>query len=287
MGILHWQQPRGNQADTRSSIVAQALPYDCDAGRWNAFNGWSAEKQTWCCTNQQKGCTGDPLVTGVRPGGAVPVQGGYNPANYDCDAGRWNAFNGWAEAKKAWCCANQQKGCADDPLVTGVRPGGVPAGGAVANPNNYDCDAGRWNAHNGWSVDKQTWCCANQQKGCANDPLVTGVAPGGGGGGAAGGANPNNYDCDAGRWNAHNGWSVGKQTWCCANQHKGCAGDQVVTGGGAAVANPGVAPVANPNNYDCDAGRWNANNGWSVDKKSWCCTYQQKGCPGDQVDTGR
>jgi len=228
--ILHWQQPRGNQADTKSSIVAQALPYDCDAGRWNAFNGWSAEKQTWCCTNQQKGCTGDPLVTGVRPGGAVPVQGGYNPANYDCDAGRWNAFNGWAEAKKAWCCANQQKGCADDPLVTGVRPGGVPAGGAFANPNNYDCDAGRWNAHNGWSVGKQTWCCANQQKGCAND--------------------------------------------------------QVVTGGGGGVANPGVGP-ANPNNYDCDAGRWNANNGWSVDKKAWCCTYQQKGCPGDQVDTGR
>jgi len=248
--VLRWKQPQINPAAMESLMEADGLPYDCDAGRWNAFQGWSEPKKTWCCTNQQKGCPDDPLVTGVAPGtGAVPIQtpgAVANPNNYNCDAGRWNAHLGWSVGKQTWCCASMQKGCPDDPLATGVRPGvaaaplqtAAAAPLAAANPNNYNCDAGRWNAHIGWSVGKQTWCCTNQQKGCPDDPLATGVQPGAvatpgfvpGVAAPVIGANPNNYDCDAGRWNANNGWSDGKKAWCCTNQQKGCPGDQVDTG---------------------------------------------------------
>ncbi|CAK9014432.1 Uncharacterized protein SCF082_LOCUS12332 [Durusdinium trenchii] len=33
--------------------------------------------------------------------------------------------------------------------------------------------------------------------------------------------------------------------------------------------------------YDCNAGYSNWNSGWSSAKKSWCCSHENKGCPGD------
>ena len=33
--------------------------------------------------------------------------------------------------------------------------------------------------------------------------------------------------------------------------------------------------------YDCKAGYSNWNSGWSSAKKSWCCSHENKGCPGD------
>merc|ERR1712039_446103 len=35
--------------------------------------------------------------------------------------------------------------------------------------------------------------------------------------------------------------------------------------------------------YDCEAGFWNWQNGWSEEKKGWCCQNKQKACPGDPV----
>eukprot|EP00435_Cladocopium_sp_Y103_P056687 s1113_g19.t1 len=34
--------------------------------------------------------------------------------------------------------------------------------------------------------------------------------------------------------------------------------------------------------YDCSAGFSNWMSGWSSDKKSWCCSHESRGCPGDQ-----
>jgi len=31
--------------------------------------------------------------------------------------------------------------------------------------------------------------------------------------------------------------------------------------------------------FDCDAGYWNWEKGWSVEKKHWCCDYHGRGCP--------
>jgi hypothetical protein len=35
-----------------------SLPFHCDTGYSNWRVGWSADKQTWCCQNEGKGCTG-------------------------------------------------------------------------------------------------------------------------------------------------------------------------------------------------------------------------------------
>jgi len=175
--ILRWQQPQSNPAAIGSSIVAASLPYDCDAGRWNAQNGWSEEKKAWCCTNQQKGCPGDTVDTGAGAGGVpVPPQTQPAPGQNDCDEGRWNAQKGWSEEKKAWCCTNQQKGCAGDTVDTGAGASGVPVPPQIQPaPGQYDCDAGRWNAQNGWAEGKKAWCCTNQQKGCPGDTVDTGA----------------------------------------------------------------------------------------------------------------
>merc|ERR1719512_239492 len=88
-----------------------------------------------------------------------PVAGSSNldiVSMFDCDAGLANAAIGWSEPKKAWCCANQQKGC-------GLTEA-------------YDCEAGFWNWQNGWSEEKKGWCCQNKQKACPGDPSPPGPA---------------------------------------------------------------------------------------------------------------
>merc|ERR1740120_678722 len=37
--------------------------------------------------------------------------------------------------------------------------------------------------------------------------------------------------------------------------------------------------------YDCDAGLANAQRGWSISKKAWCCTHANKGCTTTQAPT--
>merc|ERR1712039_646231 len=158
--------------------------YDCEAGFWNWQNGWSEEKKGWCCQNKQKACPGDPApqVPAPVPAPAQPVA-----ESYDCDAGLANAAIGWSDPKKAWCCANQQKGC-------GLTEA-------------FDCEAGFWNWHLGWSEEKKAWCCANKQKACPGDPAPPGA------GAAAAAAVPAEtlttaepYDCDAGFNDAGLSW---------------------------------------------------------------------------------
>merc|ERR1711933_109729 len=37
--------------------------------------------------------------------------------------------------------------------------------------------------------------------------------------------------------------------------------------------------VTTPLPYDCNAGLANAQMGWSVSKKAWCCDHMHQGCP--------
>jgi len=128
----------------------------------------------------------------VQPAVVQPVA-----ASFDCDEGLANAAIGWSEPKKAWCCANQQKGC-------GLTEA-------------YDCEAGFWNWMNGWSEEKKQWCCQNKQKACPGDPSPPGSASD-----PAGVQPAADYDCDAALTNAAIAWSEPKKEWCCANQQKGC-----------------------------------------------------------------
>merc|ERR1712187_228444 len=53
-------------------------------------------------------------------------------------------------------------------------------------------------------------------------------------------------------------WTPAKSAWCCKTKGIGCT----------------TSPP-----YDCNAGYFNWNAGWSVGKKQWCCLHAQKGCP--------
>jgi hypothetical protein len=46
---------------------------------------------------------------------------------------------------------------------------------------------------------------------------------------------------------------------------------------GCAETTPPPAPPSEP--YDCNAGYSNWEAGWSPDKKEWCCSNKQMGCP--------
>merc|ERR1712176_1332617 len=112
---------------------------------------------------------------------------------------------------------------------------------------------------------KKAWCCSNEKKGC---PLTE------------------DFDCGAGDWNWQNGWSEEKKTWCCQNQQRGCPGDPVPL---PPASDPTTSPTSQPvaDSYDCEAGFANWEDGWSEDKKNWCCQNKQtKTCPGDPAPAG-
>jgi hypothetical protein len=105
-------------------------PFDCDAGLVNWEMGWSAEKKTWCCDNEAKGC-----------------------GLFDCQAGFSNWERGWSEEKKVWCCTEDGVGCTTTPP-----------------PDPFDCHAGVNNWKRGWSDPKKDWCCSNRNLGCPGQP---------------------------------------------------------------------------------------------------------------------
>merc|ERR1712048_313665 len=110
---------------------------------------WSVAKRAWCCAHGRRGCstTRPPTVppTNVPPTTAPPA----TSLPFDCNAGYGHWQAGWSRAKKAWCCANQGKGCPPAPT-----------------PIGFNCYAGFSNWKAGWSASKKEWCCAKEHKGC-------------------------------------------------------------------------------------------------------------------------
>jgi len=67
---------------------------------------------------------------------------------YDCAAGLGNWLAGWSDAKKTWCCANEDTGCVPTTPTTTSIP--------------FDCEAGYGNWALGWSNNKKEWCCSHE-----------------------------------------------------------------------------------------------------------------------------
>lgn len=203
-----------------------SLPFDCDAGYFNWREGWSVQKQEWCCKFEQRGCPTMPITT-VFPEAPVtqpptpfptppptpPTTTPYHEPN--CALGDRMT---WPQPKKDFCCRVHHIGCSTSPptqpppTLPPTSPPYVPpyvpptAPPPPADP--YNCAEGWENWVVGWSVGKKTWCCRVHGKGCP------------GSGGCATTNAP--YDCAAGFENWIRGWSVGKKQWCCQNQGKGC-----------------------------------------------------------------
>lgn len=125
------------------------------------------------------------------------------------------------------------------------------------------------------------------------------------------------YDCEAGLANAQEGWSVEKKAWCCHTFTRGCSplrseprddatrvytptrqheiilGNNRVEHGNALQSHerystldrldpPHTEPHTLQLPYDCDAGLRRWRDGWSVEKKLWCCHTYQRGCARDE-----
>ena len=87
------------------------------------------------------------------------------------------------------------------------------------------------------------------------------------------------YDCNQGFSNWYFGWSDVKKDFCCKTADKGCPH----TWHGSlhlhthVEVSHGVGKDAG-HIYDCHAGFSNWKQGWSVSKKKWCCSREQRGC---------
>ncbi|CAK0842924.1 unnamed protein product [Prorocentrum cordatum] len=86
------------QATSPESESVPPPPFDCAAGLDKWFVGWSADKMSWCCANEGKGCTAT------------------TSSAFDCAAGLANWEAGWSAAKKQWCCSSQSKGCSGEAM---------------------------------------------------------------------------------------------------------------------------------------------------------------------------
>lgn len=213
---------------------------------------------------------------------------------FDCKAGFWNWNKGWSGAKKSWCCAHANRGCA-----------------ATTPSEPFDCDAALGNWRAAWSDAKKDWCCDHYSKGCSDlttaipyrcsfgNPRAWGVSK------RAWccdhrsiGCDPPTtslpYDCQAGLANWKAGWSPGKQIWCCNKLNLGCKPKEPHDCQKNQVNwqidwsmqkkayccqhhNRGCTTTSSLP-YDCDAGYINWQAGWSSSKQRWCCVHSNTGC---------
>ncbi|CAJ1393184.1 unnamed protein product [Effrenium voratum] len=247
--------------------------YDCEAGFFNWQQGWSDSKKNWCCDHTQKGCEKFHCSGASRAWGAARqdwccshYQAGcpqttlsplgcdavctYKGESSSCkDRISWttdHVFSGHGNAC-ALAYSRIQVEC-DVCRACSVEAAGCQVHAAASEP--FDCQAAFNNFVRAWSPQKKVWCCNVKKMGCegANAPTVDAgfgmvwkhVQVNGAwvwmavkGDGVA--SLP--YDCHAGLAHHFTGWSAGKKSWCCTNQHLGCgaggAGAGGAGGGGA------------------------------------------------------
>lgn len=109
---------------------------------------------------------------------------------YDCDSGISDFARIWSEAKKAWCCKWEHRGCA--PAVS------------------YDCESGYATWQEDWSLFRKAWCCQHRNKACPKDVKEV-----------------DDFDCNSGYAHWERGWSSLKKSWCCQHAGMGCSSTMV------------------------------------------------------------
>eukprot|EP00930_Biecheleria_cincta_P063675 TRINITY_DN4920_c0_g1_i13.p1 TRINITY_DN4920_c0_g1~~TRINITY_DN4920_c0_g1_i13.p1 ORF type:complete len:863 (-),score=135.49 TRINITY_DN4920_c0_g1_i13:198-2786(-) len=168
-------------------------------------------------------------------------------SKYDCSIGSPSV---WPKDKSNWCDLHGGK---------------------------YDCSKG---TSSSWSQDEFNYCCIVKNYGC---PAPTDTGPSvhqyaednefrnkWEDGAALDEVDPSTgthrldttFDCLE---NKHDDTDY-KEKWCCQRWGLKCSKDYSTDDIG----------------FDCDAGLWNWQKGWSDKKKSWCCEHRRKGC----VETG-
>jgi len=197
----------------------------------------------------------------------------FNP--YDCSD--VEGMFDWSGAHRSWCC-----------MIKGV---GCPR----TSPAPYDCETGLYEWETAWSDAKKIWCCPLTGAGCtgAPYPATAGTMGGGDGVGGAGAVVTSYrvtttqrlststswpYDCSIGYFTWESGWSPGKRAWCCLHEGLRCPKLSGVSPP-AVYASP--ASVLG-GGYDCKAEYYHWEEGWSEEKKVWCCQNEGLGCPNQE-----
>lgn len=312
-GVSSWETgwTTAKKIDCCVHFKVACTPFACDQGDRQS---WHGEKKVYCCVHENIGCGPDAAVSAspplptppppTLPPGAFPPHPAHGVGappphlapggKYDCNADVPVSL--WSPPKQAWCCKYRSMGCSDSDARPAIEPFGEantedrlpvnsmakPAmdgrwrdaesqtstesrlavkGSPMEKPRAepFDCDAGFSNWAWGWSHSKQTWCCKHHNKGC-------GKASEGSGHTETASLN----DCSS-----HSStWTSEKKHLCCRKFGKGCP--MVHDDDDATHTAPSKRPFLKP--FNCESGLPSSHD-WSVVKKRWCCTYENKGCP--------
>lgn len=108
----------------------------------------------------------------------------------------------------------------------------------------FDCDTSLGNWHQEWTFERKDYCCKTQKTTCENE-----LEP----------ERKTHYDCTV----VQASWTGHHRAFCCSEWDIGCPKEHRFRQGSF---------------YDCAAGYANWQNGWSDDKKAWCCKQEGAGC---------
>lgn len=259
---------------------ASSPAFDCGFGM--PPMAWPHEKKEWCCRNMNRGCEHTTIPPQFGHDSMPPGLTGHDSTppgfqgRYDCNR---DAVSVWAQNKAEWCCRHEHKGCGHNsppPGLTGhgsMPPG--PPGVLPGLPGRFDCNK---DAVFMWAKDKAEWCCRSTGLGC---PGTTTGEP--------------EFDCTQGfaddMWVI--GWSAEKSQFCCKKGFKTCSVPTTTSENGERIwdattltstttmALTTLTSTTSPDGgdaFDCNAGTENAQKGWSVWKKRWCCSNKKIGC---------
>lgn len=264
-----------------SPVKVKQTLFDCEDHFWDWTSSWSQEQKDWCCKHQRKGCKGMKESKAPRSKAHIPdadfqiilsaeqmlKRNGFTweslrtpgPSEssvsrftkpFRCDVALDNFHAAWSQAKKAWCCQNEQKGCSlQEPALQ----------------LTYDCRGDTID----WPRAKRDWCCIHKVIGCGEveDDSVKfsrgSQMSGKGGeplekpreqeqGGYA------EFDCTVEVDNWQFAWAEEQKVACCKTVGIGCKDDELD------IPEPSEAD----NFFDCSKDQ---PSNWSPKKKEVCC----------------
>jgi len=264
------------------STTPSSAPYDCNEGLANWLNLWSAGKKSWCCKNKGLGCTTTTTSCHV-----------------DCHVGLNNWELGWGDWKKEYCCKHENLGC---PSSARAKP--LPMR-TTTTSCHVDCHVGLDTWEVGWGEWKKEWCCKHENLGCpststitrtstSTTPTSTSTTPTTVTSTTATRTSTSSstettlpYDC---RY-LGGFWSTTKTEWCCKHEQRGCTTTSRTSTQTTltTTTQTTTATSATTLPYDCFADYTDCyhclERRWTFEKRKWCCTHSDRGCPSTKTTT--
>jgi len=180
------------------------------AGMTPVINYWASDDMTWldgvgsdgqgpCAVDEPSACAASVVFSdfSISPMGqrVDPVAAVTSDLSFDCTTGYPESTGDWSQEQLEWCCRNEHKGCA---LILVPRAGAAEARG----------EAGGVEVRGVLAQEPQRLLEQPAPMAVPEQPTSEISKP---------------FDCMAGYPEWVDGWSQEQLTWCCHNEHKGCA----------------------------------------------------------------